>query len=45
MDAFTRWRRLLCVFHNNTGLSKYWKRHYNKRVRRKTRSELAEMSD
>jgi len=33
-DALTRWRRLLCVFDNNTGLAKYWKRKYNKRARK-----------
>jgi len=33
-DALTRWRHHLCVFYNNTGLSKWWKRHYNRRVRR-----------
>ena len=39
-DAFTRWRHLLCVFHNNTGLRKAMKRKFNKRVRRKARTAM-----
>ena len=44
-DALTRWRHLLCVFHNNTGLSGWWKRHYNKRVRRSQRRALDELTE
>ena len=33
VDAFSGWRRVLCVFHNNTGIVRYWKRKYAKRVR------------
>jgi hypothetical protein len=40
LDAFTGWRRLLCVFYNNTGIAKYCKTAYNKRVRRKAKEEL-----
>ena len=39
-DALTGWRHVLCLFYNNTGLSKYWKRHYNKRVRRIGKQEI-----
>ena len=39
-DALTGWRRLLCVFHNNTGLARWWKRRYNRRVRRTWRQKL-----
>jgi hypothetical protein len=41
-DALTGWRHKLCVFDNNTGLSRWWKRHYAKRVRRKVKRELSE---
>jgi hypothetical protein len=37
-DALTGWRHRLCVFYNNTGLSKWWKRHYSRRVRRARRA-------
>jgi hypothetical protein len=40
-DAFSPWRRLLCVFYNNTGIAKYAKTAYNKRVRRKVKEELS----
>jgi len=40
LDAFTKWRRWLCVFGNNTGLAKYCKRQYNKRVRRSAKLDL-----
>ncbi len=43
-DAFTRWRHLLCVFRNNTGLVKYWQRRYNKRVRRRARETLQKLN-
>lgn len=34
-DAFSpAARKALCCFNNRTGLAKYWKRRYNKRVRR-----------
>lgn len=39
-DAFTGWRRHLCVFYNNTSLVKYWQRKYSKRVRRKIKQAL-----
>ena len=42
MDALTRWRHCLCVFYNNTGLSKYWKRNYNKRIRKHQKNLLDE---
>lgn len=45
IDAFTKWRRLLCVFDNNTGLVKYSKRTYNKRVRRKARLETRQWTE
>ena len=35
-----RWRRLLCVFSNNTGLGRSVKRAINKRARRRARDEL-----
>ena len=41
MDAFSRWRHVLCVFYNNTGIAKYTKRAYNKRVRRVAKEDLA----
>ena len=41
MDAFSRWRHFLCVFYNNTGIAKYTKRAYNKRVRRVIKEDLA----
>jgi len=34
------WRRLLCVFKNQTGLGKKVKRAINQRARRKIRKEL-----
>ena len=40
-DYFSRWRRILSVFYNNTGLGKKMKRKYNKRVRREVRNELS----
>ena len=40
VDAFTRWRRMLCVFYNNTGLVKQAQRRYNKRVRKLVKEEL-----
>ena len=42
MDAFTPWRRLLCVFHNNTHIRKWWKSKYNKRVRKAAQKDLRE---
>ena len=39
-DAFTGWRHALCVFYNNTGIRKYWKRKYNKRMRRLGKNSL-----
>ena len=39
-DAFTGWRRVLCVFDNNTGVVRYWKRKYSKRVRRIVKDSL-----
>ena len=41
-DALTRWRHLLCVFHNNTGLSRWWKRYHRRRIRREAKAELRE---
>ena len=41
-DALTGWRHALCVFQNNTGLSRYWKRAYSKRVRAYQRRVLRE---
>jgi hypothetical protein len=40
IDAFSRWRRALCVFHNNTGLVKDAQRRYQKRVREAARREI-----
>jgi hypothetical protein len=42
MDAFSRWRRLLAVFHNRTGLVKRQQRAYWKRVRRYWNKQLRE---
>ena len=39
-DYFSHWRRLLCVFYNNTGLGKRMKRKYNKRARKEARHGL-----
>ncbi len=39
-----RWRRLLCVFDNTTGLGKKVKRAINQRARRKAREELRDES-
>jgi hypothetical protein len=36
-DFFSPWRRLLCVFHNNTRLGKKMKRKYNKRARKEAK--------
>lgn len=36
-DYFSGWRRLLCVFYNNTGLGKKMKRKYNKRARKEAK--------
>jgi hypothetical protein len=41
-DAFTGWRRRLCVFYNNTGLVKYAQRCYWKAVRQAARREIEE---
>ena len=38
--ALTSWRHVACLFCNNTGLSKWWKRHHNKRVRRLIKMSL-----
>jgi hypothetical protein len=35
-----RWRRLLCVFSNHTGLGKAVKRAINRRARRRARREI-----
>ena len=40
IDAFSRWRRALCVFYNNTGLVKDAQRRYQKRVRKAARREI-----
>jgi len=40
VDAFSKWRHVLCVFYNNTGLAKYAKRCYNKRVRQAAKKEI-----
>ena len=46
LDAFSRWRRALCVFYNNTGLVKDAQRRYQKRVRQAARKEIEhEISD
>ena len=37
-----RWRSLLCVFQNRTGLGKRVKRAINRRSRRRARRELKE---
>ena len=39
-DYFSGWRRILCVFHNNTKIGKKMKRKYNKRARREARNEV-----
>ena len=43
-DALTRWRHMLCVFDNNTGLAKWWKRYHRKRIRRMVKAELREQA-
>jgi len=40
-DALTGWRRLLKVFDNCTGLGKYAKRKYNKRLRKLEKREIS----
>ena len=40
IDAFSPWRRALCVFYNNTGIVKKTQRAYNKRVRKQIKQEL-----
>ena len=39
-DWTTMWRKLLCVFKNNTGLGKQVKRKMNKRARRKIKEKI-----
>ena len=39
-DAFTKWRRYLCVFDNHHARAKDMKRRYNKRVRRWAKHEI-----
>ncbi len=39
-EALTRWRNVACIFYNNTGLSKWWKRNYSRRVRRLIKMSL-----
>jgi hypothetical protein len=39
-EALTGWRHVACLFYNNTGLAKWWKRHYNKRARRLNKNSL-----
>ena len=41
-DAFSKWRKVLCVFYNNCGLGKQAKRKYNKRVRKAAQKDLRE---
>ena len=38
-DYFSSWRRLLCVFYNNTGIGKRMKRKYNKRARKEAKHD------
>lgn len=45
IDAFTAWKNLLCVFYNNTGIIRYWKRKYVKRVRKEAKMELRKYID
>jgi hypothetical protein len=40
LDAFSKWRRALCVFYNNTNIVKQAQRRYNKRLRRQWKQEL-----
>ena len=37
-----RWRRILCSFHNRTGLGKRVKRAINKRARHRAKREIEE---
>lgn len=39
-DWCSGWRRLLCVFVNNTGLGKKVKRAMNKRTRKRAKREI-----
>lgn len=39
-DWTSKWRRILCVFKNNTGLGKKVKRAVNRRARQKARQEI-----
>jgi hypothetical protein len=43
-DWTSRWRRVLCVFANNTGLGKKVKRKMNKRERRRA-NDLRHLAD
>ena len=44
-DAFSKTaRKALCCFNNQTGLTKYWKRKYWKRVRRQGKQESRNLS-
>ena len=40
-----RWRRMLCVFHNRTGLGKKIKRAMNKRVRHAWKQDIEKEND
>ena len=44
-DALTGWKRLLKVFDNRTGLGKYAKRKYNKRLRRVGKKEIKDIQN
>jgi len=39
-DAFSGWRRLLCVFKNHTGIVKKQQRSYNKRLRQQHKHDI-----
>uniref|UniRef100_A0A6M3Y0D0 Uncharacterized protein n=1 Tax=viral metagenome TaxID=1070528 RepID=A0A6M3Y0D0_9ZZZZ len=40
IDVVTGWKRVLCVFHNCTGLAKAAKRRMNRRQRHRVRQQL-----
>ena len=40
LEAFSRWRRWICIFDNSTGVVKGLQRQYNKRERKLAKQEL-----
>jgi len=44
-DWTTKWRHMLCVFSNNTGLGKRVKRAMNKRARKRAKLETSKEAE